>query len=200
VTAPVYELRTHGTIRDLGRETYEALLPPGRPPFLSFAWLDALERTGCVGEDKGWLPQHISLHQDGECIAAAPAYVKTNSEGFAEAGGNAALVVADIDQKTTFLSLGARARFNAGEAGFQPFVSAAWNRAFDDRGAIMVSRFAAGGTPFGIIGSLIPKNSAEVEAGFDYSAGAFNIGAAYTGTLASDRNSHGVRVTARIAF
>jgi predicted N-acyltransferase len=81
VTAPAYELRTHGTIRDLGRETYETLLPPGRPPFLSFAWLDALERTGCVGEEKGWLPQHISLHQDGECIAAAPAYVKTNSEG-----------------------------------------------------------------------------------------------------------------------
>jgi predicted N-acyltransferase len=81
VNAPVYELRTHATIRDLGRETYEALLPAGRPPFMSFAWLDALERTGCVGEDKGWLPQHISLHQDGECIAAAPAYVKTNSEG-----------------------------------------------------------------------------------------------------------------------
>ncbi|WP_447765483.1 autotransporter domain-containing protein [Sphingopyxis panaciterrae] len=128
------------------------------------------------------------------------AHVKTDSEAFTEAGGTAALVVADIDQKTTFLSLGARARFNAGEAGFQPYVSAAWNRAFDDRGAIMVSRFAAGGTPFGIIGSPIPKNSAEVEAGFDYSAGAFNIGAAYTGTLASDRNSHGVRVTARIAF
>jgi hypothetical protein len=81
VTAPSYELRTHATIRDLGRETYERLLPPGRPPFMSFTWLDALERTGCVGEDKGWLPQHISLHQDGECIAAAPAYVKTNSEG-----------------------------------------------------------------------------------------------------------------------
>ncbi|ALJ15874.1 autotransporter domain-containing protein [Sphingopyxis macrogoltabida] len=128
------------------------------------------------------------------------AHVKTDSEGFTEAGGNAALVVADVDQKTTFLSLGARARFNAGEAGFQPYVSAAWNRAFDDRGAIMISRFAAGGTPFGIIGTPIPKNSAEVEAGFDYSAGAFNIGAAYTGTLASDRNSHGVRVTARIAF
>ncbi|NIJ39697.1 outer membrane autotransporter protein [Sphingopyxis panaciterrae] len=128
------------------------------------------------------------------------AHVKTDSEAFTEAGGNAALVVADIDQKTTFLSLGARARFNAGETGFQPYLSAAWNRAFDDRGAIMVSRFAAGGTPFGIIGSPIPKNSAEVEAGFDYSAGAFNIGAAYTGTLASDRNSHGVRVTARIAF
>lgn len=68
-------------MRELGQATYEALLPPGRPPFMSFAWLDALERTGCVGEEKGWIPQHISLHEHGECVAAAPAYVKTNSEG-----------------------------------------------------------------------------------------------------------------------
>jgi uncharacterized protein len=76
-----FELRTHASIRDLGQATYEALLPPGRPPFLSFAWLDALERTGCVGADRGWLPQHLSLHEGGECVAAAPAYVKSNSEG-----------------------------------------------------------------------------------------------------------------------
>jgi predicted N-acyltransferase len=82
VTSPAtFELRTHASIRELGRDNYEALLPAGRPPFLSFAWLDALERTGCVGADRGWLPQHVSLHQDGECVAAAPAYVKTNSEG-----------------------------------------------------------------------------------------------------------------------
>jgi len=79
--APTFELRTHASIRQLGRETYERLLPEGRPPFLSFAWLDALERTGCVGEERGWLPQHISLHENGECVAVAPAYVKTNSEG-----------------------------------------------------------------------------------------------------------------------
>lgn len=78
---PSFELRTHASIRDLGKANYERLLPPERPPFLSFAWLDALERTGCVGEDRGWLPQHISLHSGGECVAAAPAYVKTNSEG-----------------------------------------------------------------------------------------------------------------------
>jgi predicted N-acyltransferase len=80
-TAPRFELRTHASIRELGQARYESVLPQDRPPFLSFAWLDALERTGCVGEERGWLPQHISLHQDGECVAAAPAYVKTNSEG-----------------------------------------------------------------------------------------------------------------------
>ena len=68
-------------MRDLGQANYESVLPPDRPPFLSFAWLDALERTACVGEERGWLPQHISLHEAGQCVAVAPAYVKTNSEG-----------------------------------------------------------------------------------------------------------------------
>ncbi|HKY38597.1 MAG TPA: GNAT family N-acetyltransferase [Polyangiaceae bacterium] len=76
-----FELRTHASMRALGQGTYESVLAAERPPFLSFAWLDALERTGCVGEDRGWLPQHISLHEHGECVAVAPAYVKTNSEG-----------------------------------------------------------------------------------------------------------------------
>jgi uncharacterized protein len=76
-----FELRTHSSMRELGRADYERVLPPGRPPFSSFAWLDALERTGCVDADRGWIPQHLSLHQRGECVAVAPAYVKTNSEG-----------------------------------------------------------------------------------------------------------------------
>lgn len=128
------------------------------------------------------------------------AHVDTGSDAFAETGGNAALTVAGADQKTTFLSLGARAQFNAGDSGFQPYLSAAWNRAFDDRSGVIASRFTAGGPAFGITGSLIPKNSAEVEAGFEYTAGRFSLGAAYTGTLASDREAHGARVTATIAF
>lgn len=128
------------------------------------------------------------------------AQVDTGSDAFAEAGGNAALSIGKADQKTTFLSLGGRAQFNAGQTGFQPFVSAAWNRALNDRGAPIVSRFTAGGPAFHIIGTAIPKNSAEVEAGFEYAAGSFSLGAAYTGTLASDRNIHGARLTARIAF
>ena len=128
------------------------------------------------------------------------AHVDTGSDAFVEAGGNAALAVGKADQKTTFLSLGARAQFNAGQPGFQPYVSAVWNRAFDDRGAPIVSRFVSGGPAFDIIGTAIPKNSAEVEAGFDFTTGNFRLGAAYTGTLASDRNTHGARVTARIAF
>ena len=79
--AGVFELRTHGSMRALSEDLYNQLVPADRPPFLGFAWLDALERTGCVGEECGWLPQHITLHEGGVCVALAPAYVKTNSEG-----------------------------------------------------------------------------------------------------------------------
>lgn len=129
------------------------------------------------------------------------AHVRTKSDAFAEAGGNAALAIAGAKQETTFLSLGARARFNIGQPGFQPYVSAAWNRASGDRGAPVGAAFASGGgSPFVLTGTLIPKNSAEIEAGFDYTSGPFRIGAAYSGTLASDRRTHGARVTASFAF
>lgn len=128
------------------------------------------------------------------------AHVRTKSDAFVETGGNAALALATAKQETTFLSLGGRARFNADQPGFQPYLSAAWNRASGDRGAPVLAGFASGGGSFALIGTLIPRNSAEVEAGFDYSSGNLRIGAAYSGTLASDRSTHGVRITARIAF
>lgn len=48
---------------------------------MSWTFLDALEATGCVRPDVGWLPQHLSLHREGQLVAVAPAYVKGNSEG-----------------------------------------------------------------------------------------------------------------------
>ena len=54
---------------------------PSAPPFLSYAFLDALENTGCVAPDRGWLPFHLTLWEDERLVAAAPAYLKGNSEG-----------------------------------------------------------------------------------------------------------------------
>ncbi len=154
---------------------------------------DTLQIFGEIGYD-------ITAGNTAITPFARLAHVDTGSDAFTETGGSAALTVGKVDQKTTFLSLGARAQFNAGQPGFQPYLSAAWNRAFNDRRAPIVSRFVAGGPAFDILGIAIPKNSAEVEAGFEFTTGAFRLGAAYTGTLASDRSAHGARVTARIAF
>lgn len=75
------ELRTHPSIRELDPAAWDALLAPSFVPHMSWAFLDALEATGCVQPEVGWLPQHLSLHRDGELVAVAPAYVKGNSEG-----------------------------------------------------------------------------------------------------------------------
>ncbi|MBK6412442.1 autotransporter domain-containing protein [Sphingopyxis sp.] len=128
------------------------------------------------------------------------AHVDTSSEAFTETGGTAALVVGKANQKVTFLSVGGRVQLNPGAPGFQPYASVAWNRAFDNRSAVVASRFLSGGPGFGVAGTALPKNSAEVEAGFEFTTGPVRLGAAYSGTLASDRSAHGARVTARIAF
>lgn len=51
-------------------------------PFLSHAFLAALEQHGCVGEALGWMPQFLLAQDDaGELRGAVPLYVKTNSYG-----------------------------------------------------------------------------------------------------------------------
>lgn len=75
------EAHVHGTIREIPESEWDALHGAGEAPFLSWAWFDALERTECVGEAAGWLPHHITLRAEGVLLAAAPAYLKDNSEG-----------------------------------------------------------------------------------------------------------------------
>jgi predicted N-acyltransferase len=77
----VIELRTHPSIRDFQEAEWDALLAPDFVPHMRWAFLDTLERTGCVKPEVGWLPQHLSLHRGGKLLAVAPAYVKGNSEG-----------------------------------------------------------------------------------------------------------------------
>jgi uncharacterized protein len=60
---------------------WDALVSPEDPPFLRHAFLDALETTGCVGDDTGWTPAHLLFEEAGLLVAAAPAYVKADSEG-----------------------------------------------------------------------------------------------------------------------
>ena len=52
-------------------------------PFLSHAFLNALEDSGSVGDKKtGWLPHHVALSEGTEGIAACmPCYVKLHSAG-----------------------------------------------------------------------------------------------------------------------
>ena len=54
----------------------------GDDPFVSHAFLSALESSGSVGKGTGWTPATI-LVEDGEShlVSSAPAYLKTHSQG-----------------------------------------------------------------------------------------------------------------------
>ena len=75
------EMRVHESMRDIARADWDQLVGSDMPPFLSHAFLDALEQAGCVTPQRGWLPMHLTLWEDERLLAACPAYVKGNSEG-----------------------------------------------------------------------------------------------------------------------
>jgi predicted N-acyltransferase len=51
-------------------------------PFVGHAFLSALEDSGSVGPGTGWTPAPILIEgEDGHLAAAAPAYLKTHSQG-----------------------------------------------------------------------------------------------------------------------
>lgn len=54
----------------------------GAHPFLCHAFLGALEQSGSVGHGTGWTPAPILVEDErGGLVAAAPAYLKTHSQG-----------------------------------------------------------------------------------------------------------------------
>jgi predicted N-acyltransferase len=50
-------------------------------PFLSHAYLYALQASGCATAEFGWQAQFITLWQDGRLLGAMPLYLKMNSYG-----------------------------------------------------------------------------------------------------------------------
>ncbi|XBQ09473.1 MAG: GNAT family N-acetyltransferase [Salinarimonas sp.] len=51
-------------------------------PFVTHAFLSALEESGCVGEGTGWGPAHVLVEDAaGTLLAAAPTYLKSHSQG-----------------------------------------------------------------------------------------------------------------------
>jgi predicted N-acyltransferase len=50
-------------------------------PFLSHAFLSALEDSGSVGPGTGWTPAPILIEEEDKLVASAPAYLKSHSQG-----------------------------------------------------------------------------------------------------------------------
>jgi hypothetical protein len=77
--------KTAARICDITAADWDRLAVPDPAtanPFVTHAFLSALEEAGTVGGRSGWQPQHLLLHgRQGRLIGAAPAYAKTHSQG-----------------------------------------------------------------------------------------------------------------------
>lgn len=82
---PVKRIRMIERLAELAPEDWDrAANPAGAPfdPFLSWNFLDALERSGCATEQTGWGPRHlIAEDEQGRLIGALPLYLKGHSQG-----------------------------------------------------------------------------------------------------------------------
>lgn len=76
----MHEARILDSLAKVPASQWDAL-HDGRNPFVAHAFLLGLEQHGCLRERWGWRPQHLTLWDGDDLIAAAPAYLKDNSHG-----------------------------------------------------------------------------------------------------------------------
>src|SRR5262249_12302401 len=79
------ELRVLDAIDAVPRGEWDALLDEQATPFVAWSFLEALEHSGCAAEETGWRQRHLAVfRRQGAAqrlVAAAPAYVRSDSDG-----------------------------------------------------------------------------------------------------------------------
>lgn len=82
---PPLSVRSVASLAGVRAEEWDACaLAPGAAgnPFVSHAFLDALEQSGSVGRRTGWNPMHLLAETaDGRLLGALPMYLKSHSQG-----------------------------------------------------------------------------------------------------------------------
>ena len=79
---PAYSARILTRISEVDEAAWDAHLPAGKHPFLSWRFLNACEESGSATQETGWAPRHIWLEDEkGKAVGAAPLYAKTHSQG-----------------------------------------------------------------------------------------------------------------------
>lgn len=82
-----YTIKSVGDIGEIGAEAWDACANPegcAFDPFLSFAFLNALEESESAAPSTGWAPYHLSLQQEDEVddvLGVVPMYLKSHSSG-----------------------------------------------------------------------------------------------------------------------
>ncbi|MGB0920911.1 MAG: GNAT family N-acetyltransferase [Alphaproteobacteria bacterium] len=81
---PSITLRTVPSIHEVAAGVWDSLANPDpatRNPFLSHAFLSALEDSGSAVSETGWQALHLILECGNDILGAAPLYVKSHSQG-----------------------------------------------------------------------------------------------------------------------
>ena len=81
----VLSVRAVDSLREIGEATWQRFANlEGSPqdPFLSYAFLNALEQSGSVSAEVGWLPYHLVLEDEAkQPLGVMPLYLKGHSQG-----------------------------------------------------------------------------------------------------------------------
>ena len=76
------QLRIIDALSDVPEGDWNTLLAPDSGPFLKYAFLNALEKTGCVGGNTGWQVAHLIVEDsNSRLLGAMPLYLKQHSYG-----------------------------------------------------------------------------------------------------------------------
>ena len=77
---PSLTLSLHPRIADISAADWDACAASSNP-FVSHAFLSAMEDSGSAGKRTGWLPQHAALRDGDRVVGVAPMYAKAHSYG-----------------------------------------------------------------------------------------------------------------------
>jgi len=81
VSRSEFTVRLETSVSDIPQDQWDALTDGGNP-FVSHAFLSALEDSGSTGGSSGWQPAPLLIDgEDGQLAAALPAYIKAHSQG-----------------------------------------------------------------------------------------------------------------------
>ena len=76
-----FTVRVASAMADIDATAWDACAG-GDNPFVSHAFLNALEQSGSACAETGWLPLHLVVEDAGQSLlAAAPCYLKSHSQG-----------------------------------------------------------------------------------------------------------------------
>ncbi|TVR70263.1 MAG: GNAT family N-acetyltransferase [Spirochaetaceae bacterium] len=76
------EYRWHDSATTIDAAQWNHLAERAGPtPLLNHEWLHHLERSGSTTAETGWIPRHLTLHEEGRIVGAVPLYLRDNSWG-----------------------------------------------------------------------------------------------------------------------